>query len=248
MKKILAMVLLASTMCLVGCNNANKGGTTSSNNGSTQTETASKDTNNTSNNTSVYKTENVKITNPDEALAKLKAGNERFVNDKSELINVTSERRNELLEGQSPYAVILSCSDSRVTPTTIFDAGLGEIFDVRVAGNVVDDHALGSIEYAVEHLSTPLIVVMGHESCGGVTAAYEQMQNKTETEGYIGELVETIEENIQGATSLDEAIEMNRDKVAATVESDPVIKHLIDEGKVKLVKAYYDLDGRAIFE
>ena len=100
----------------------------------------------------------------------LEDGNERFLNDKSELRNVNSERRDELKEGQSPYAVIVSCSDSRVTPTTVFNAGLGEIFDIRIAGNVVDDDALGSIEYGAEHLHSPLIVVMGHQSCGAVTS------------------------------------------------------------------------------
>ena len=236
MKKIIAMVLLASTICLVGCNQGTTGDSNSSNSGSSQSE-------------AVYKTDSVKITDADEALAKLKEGNERFVNDKSELINVTSERREELEEGQSPYAVIVSCSDSRVTPTTICDAGLGEIFDIRIAGNVVDTNALGSIEYAVEHLHTPLIVVMGHESCGAVTAAYEKMAQGTEAEqGNLGALVDSIEANIQGSASLDEAIEMNRDKVAEIVEADPIVKALLDEGSVKLVKAYYDLDGRVIFE
>ena len=242
MKKIIAMVLLASTICLVGCNQGTTGDSNSSNSGSTQSETASNDK-------AVYKTDSVKITDADEALAKLKEGNERFVNDKSELINVTSERREELEEGQSPYAVIVSCSDSRVTPTTICDAGLGEIFDIRIAGNVVDTNALGSIEYAVEHLHTPLIVIMGHESCGAVTAAYEKMGQGAESEqGNLGALVDSIEANIQGSASLDEAIEMNRDKVAEIVEADPIVKALLDEGSVKLVKAYYDLDGRVIFE
>ncbi len=105
----------------------------------------------------------------------LKDGNARFVTDTSILRNVNQERRDYLKSGQNPYAVIVSCSDSRVTPTTVFNAGLGEIFDVRLAGNVVDDDALGSIEYAVEHLNTPLVVVMGHQSCGAVTATYNEV-------------------------------------------------------------------------
>ena len=105
----------------------------------------------------------------------LKDGNTRFLTDTSILRNVSQERRDYLKSGQNPYAVIVSCSDSRVTPTTVFNAGLGEIFDVRLAGNVVDDDALGSIEYAVEHLNTPLVVVMGHQSCGAVTATYNEV-------------------------------------------------------------------------
>ena len=145
MSKKLTAFLLLFTLALTGC-----GESTQSNNMSS------------TNNNSQYKTEDIQITNADEALARLKAGNERFVNNKSELINVTSERRDQLLDHQSPYAIVVSCSDSRVTPTTVFNAGLGEIFDIRIAGNVVDDDGLGSIEYAVEHLNTPLIVVMGH--------------------------------------------------------------------------------------
>lgn len=102
--------------------------------------------------TSSYKTENVKITNADDALKKLKDGNKRFKDNNTQLINVTSDRRDQLKDGQSPYAIVVSCSDSRATPSTVFNAGLGEIFDIRLAGNVVDDDALGSVEYGVDHL------------------------------------------------------------------------------------------------
>ena len=105
------------------------------------------------------------------ALAKLKAGNKNFVADKLDGKLQDSSRRKDLTGGQSPYAIILSCADSRVVPELAFDSGLGEIFVIRVAGNVANTSSIASIEYAVAHLGVNLIVVLGHESCGAVTAA-----------------------------------------------------------------------------
>ena len=169
-----------------------------------------------------YETEDVRITNPDEALKRLK-------------------------EGQHPYAVIVSCSDSRVTPTTVFNAGLGEIFDIRIAGNVVDDDALGSIEYGVEHTGAPLVVVMGHESCGAVTAAYDETHNNAHAEGNIEDLVEKILPSVKNAKDIDEGIHNNIDNVAKEINNDAIVKHLVDQGKVKVVRAYYSLDGKVTF-
>ena len=202
---------------------------------------------NTSSN-SAYKTENLEIKDADNALQKLKDGNDRFVNDKSELINVTKERRDQLKDGQNPYAVVVSCSDSRVTPNIVFNAGLGEIFDIRLAGNVVDDDALGSIEYGVAHENAPLIVVMGHESCGAVTAAYNKYTKGTAVEGNIEEIVEEIEPSIGKDKTLDDAIRTNVTNVANEIKNDQIIKKLIDSGKVKVVEAYYSLDGKVEFK
>lgn len=202
---------------------------------------------NTSSN-SAYKTENLEIKDADNALQKLKDGNDRFVNDKSELINVTKERRDQLKDGQNPYAVVVSCSDSRVTPNIVFNAGLGEIFDIRLAGNVVDDDALGSIEYGVAHANAPLIVVMGHESCGAVTAAYNKYTKGTAVEGNIEEIVEEIEPSINKDKTLDDAIRTNVTNVANEIKNDQIIKKLIDSGKVKVVEAYYSLDGKVEFK
>ena len=202
---------------------------------------------NTSSN-SAYKTENLEIKDADNALQKLKDGNDRFVNDKSELINVTKERRDQLMDGQNPYAVVVSCSDSRVTPNIVFNAGLGEIFDIRLAGNVVDDDALGSIEYGVAHENAPLIVVMGHESCGAVTAAYNKYTKGTAVEGNIEEIVEEIEPSINKDKTLDDAIHTNVTNVANEIKNDQIIKKLIDSGKVKVVEAYYSLDGKVEFK
>lgn len=197
---------------------------------------------------SAYKTENLDIKDADNALQKLKDGNDRFVNDKSELINVTKERRDQLMDGQNPYAVVVSCSDSRVTPNIVFNAGLGEIFDIRLAGNVVDDDALGSIEYGVAHANAPLIVVMGHESCGAVTAAYNKYTKGTAVEGNIEEIVEEIEPSINKDKTLDDAIHTNVTNVANEIKNDQIIKKLIDSGKVKVVEAYYSLDGKVEFK
>lgn len=197
---------------------------------------------------SAYKTENLEIKDADNALQKLKDGNDRFVNDKSELINVTKERRDQLMDGQNPYAVVVSCSDSRVTPNIVFNAGLGEIFDIRLAGNVVDDDALGSIEYGVAHANAPLIVVMGHESCGAVTAAYNKYTKGTAVEGNIEEIVEEIEPSINKDKTLDDAIHTNVTNVANEIKNDQIIKKLIDSGKVKVVEAYYSLDGKVEFK
>ena len=129
---------MSLSLSLVACNNStNK--TSDSNNNNSNTSTTNE--NNTSSN-SVYKTENFEIKDTDKALEQLKSGNEIFVNDKSELINVTKEIRDQLASGQNPYAVVVSCSDSKVTPNIVFNAGLGEIFDIRLAGNVVDDDAI----------------------------------------------------------------------------------------------------------
>ncbi|WP_294154529.1 carbonic anhydrase [uncultured Clostridium sp.] len=233
-KKLTALILLTSLL-LTGCGSSAEDGKSMAQN-DTEIEL-----------TTDYITEDVLITNYDDALLRLKNGNSRFVNDQSELINVTSERRNQLLDGQKPYAVIVSCSDSRVTPTTVFDAGLGEIFDIRIAGNVVDSDALGSIEYAVEHLHSPLIVVMGHEKCGAVTAAYDKVKNGTAVEGNLNSIVDKIQPHITDADSLDEAVHENTDAVQEQIEADEIVKNLIDEGKLKVVKAHYSLDGNVTF-
>ena len=159
MKSKLITVLIITSMMLISCNE---------NNNSTNTK-------NVENSVSEFIIVDTDVSSSDEALQILKEGNARFATDKSVLRNINAERRESLKNGQNPYAVIVSCSDSRVTPTTVFNAGLGELFDIRLAGNVVDDDALGSIEYAVEHLNTPLIVVMGHQSCGAVTATYNEV-------------------------------------------------------------------------
>lgn len=196
---------------------------------------------------------------PDEALQRLLDGNKRYVENRmtgAKLCDTSA--RESLAKGQKPYAIVLSCSDSRVPPEIIFDKGLGEIFVVRVAGNVPDPVVLGSIEYAAEHLGSPLIVVLGHERCGAVTAAVDA---KGKPEGNIGAIIRTIAPAVKKAKKackecktkdckgeerpklVECAIDENMKLVAANVtRHSPVIGKLVKEGKVRIVAAKYDLD------
>jgi carbonic anhydrase len=187
----------------------------------------------------------------DDALQRLLDGNKRYVEGKLNACGeTTSAARDVLANGQKPYAIILSCSDSRVPPELIFDKGLGEIFVVRVAGNVPDPIVLGSIEYAAEHIGSPLIVVLGHERCGAVTAAVEA---KGAPHGNIGAIVKEIAPAVKKARKeaagkgkaelVETAIDDNVKLVAKNiVKRSPVIGKMIKEGKVRVVMAKYDLD------
>ena len=239
MKKKLVLIAMISVSILYGCSKGNSNTAIENN-----TEGKPIIEENVSENLNI----DTNIKSSDEALTMLKDGNERFLNDKSELRNINQQRRDQLKEGQNPYAVIVSCSDSRVTPTTIFNAGLGEIFDIRIAGNVVDDDALGSIEYAIEHCNTPLIVVIGHQSCGAVTAAYNKVIKGEALEGHIEDIVEKIEPSIDKNATLDDAINKNIEATIKKIFVDESIKKFIDEGKVKIVGAYYDLGGKVTFK
>ena len=169
--------------------------------------------------------------------------------------NSSTKVRRALAAGQSPYAIVLTCSDSRLSPEILFDQGLGQIFVVRVAGNVVAPHELGSIEYAVEHLGVPLIVVLGHEKCGAVNSTYAVYPNPVE--GNLGSLVESITpavEKVVGsnpkptdpvlqAAQVEECILENIKMVTESLEvKSPVIKEYVELHKLKIVKGKYDLD------
>jgi carbonic anhydrase len=159
-----------------------------------------------------------------------------------------------LAAGQKPFAVILTCSDSRVAPEILFDKGLGEIFVVRVAGNIVAPHELGSIEYALEHLGANLIVVLGHEKCGAVSATYGAYP--THVEGNIGSLTESIYPavdtvvagtkpagTVEQAAQVEECIVENIKLVSESLEAkSAIIKELVEKGETKIVRAKYDLD------
>ena len=232
MKSKLITVLIITSMMLISCNE---------NNNSTNTK-------NVENSVSEFIIVDTDVSSSDEALQILKEGNARFATDKSVLRNINAERRESLKNGQNPYAVIVSCSDSRVTPTTVFNAGLGELFDIRLAGNVVDDDALGSIEYAVEHLNTPLIVVMGHQSCGAVTATYNEVVKGEKVSGNMESFVKKITPSVNKNGTIDDAIHTNIDMVVKEISEDKGIKTRIDQGKVKVVGAYYDLNGNVTFK
>jgi len=183
---------------------------------------------------------------PDEALKKLIDGNNRFVQSAQAQKDIGNNRRTELTKGQHPFAVILSCSDSRVPPEHIFDQGLGDIFVVRVAGNVADSIELGSVEYAAEHLGVPLILVLGHQSCGAVKATVDGGK----PEGNIGSIVKKIAPAVKKAREtvkekdklLDAAILENTKSTAKTLtKKSSIIKHLVEEKKVKIAAGVYNM-------
>lgn len=199
---------------------------------------------------------------PDEALQKLMDGNRRYVEQQmtgSKLCDLPT--RSALAKSQKPYAIILSCSDSRVPPEMIFDKGLGEVFVVRVAGNVPDPVVLGSIEYAAEHLGSPLIMVLGHERCGAVTATVDA-KGKSTGSANIDAIVKAIEPNVKSAakgcdackgekncseTKKGELVECVIDANAKTVAANltkksKILSHLVAGKKLKIVAAKYDLD------
>ena len=182
---------------------------------------------------------------PAEAVSKLKEGNGRYTSGNLEHPGQTTERRAELTKDQHPFAVILSCSDSRVPPEIVFDQGLGDLFVVRVAGNVIDDHGLGSIEYAVDHLGARLIVVLGHQSCGAVKAAKETIAAKGKAPGHIQSLVTAIRPVVEATAKddLETTVKANvKHVVQALRSSTPILKAKVDSGEVQVIGGYYSLD------
>jgi carbonic anhydrase len=180
-----------------------------------------------------------------EAIRGLEEGNARFVSGHLQHPRQNPDRRTELSTHQSPFAVILGCADSRTSPEVVFDQGLGDLFVIREAGNVVGDHSLGSIEYAVEHLHTPLVVVMGHKRCGAVAAARETVAANGHAEGHIDSIVAGIRPAVEATVGQDAEATCKahvRNVVLALRMSEPLIRHLVEEGRVKVVGAYYDLD------
>ena len=167
------------------------------------------------------------------ALQMLKEGNERFLKGSLCEKNTYAEDREVLKDGQKPFAVVLTCSDSRVAPEIFFDQKPGDIFIVRNAGNVVDPTALGSIEYAIEHLKSPLIVVCGHSKCGAVTAAC----GGGELPPNIQSIADRIKPAVAKGGDVDQVIHQNVEVMVEQVKDDEFVKHL----KTKVVGAYYDI-------
>jgi len=184
------------------------------------------------------------IVTADSAIAELKAGNAHHVRHQYQHPRQTHARQQELVAGQHPHAEILSCSDSRVPPEIIFDQGLGDLFVVRVAGNVAADTEIGSLEYGAEHLHIPLLVVMGHESCGAVTAAVQG----GEPEGHIGALVNLIKPAVDKSRGtpgdpIANAVRVNVQMVVQQLRSStPVLSELVAQGKLKIVGGVYSLE------
>jgi carbonic anhydrase len=181
----------------------------------------------------------------DEALTKLMAGNQRYVRHEQKHPHQSLARRKELGKGQHPFAVILGCADSRVSPELLFDEGLGDLFVIRVAGNIVDDAILGSIEYAVEHLGIKLVIVLGHEKCGAVSAAVEGGI----ATGHIQAVMAAIQPSVEASGKepgdrIKNCVIANARRVARQVrESEPVLKESVEKHGVKVVAADYALDS-----
>ncbi|MCJ7443519.1 MAG: carbonic anhydrase, partial [Methanotrichaceae archaeon] len=180
----------------------------------------------------------------EQALIKLLEGNGRFVAGNVTHPNQSAERRAEVVSAQHPFAVVVSCSDSRVPPEIIFDQGIGDVFVIRTAGEVMDNATLGTIEYGVEHVNCSLIVVLGHDSCGAVKAAVAG----GEAPGHINYLVEAIKPSVDKAKGmsgdiLNNSIDVNtRDIVAQLGSTKPILSEAVKEGKLKIVGARYHLD------
>jgi len=185
-------------------------------------------------------------TTHENALQMLIDGNQRYINDMAEHPHQSAERRAEVLPSQHPFAIILSCADSRVPPEVFFDQGIGDLFIIRNAGNILDDVVIGSIEYGVEHLGVPLIVVLGHTKCGAVTAT---VHGNGQAPGHICSIVETITPAVEATRGLagDPVWNATMANIRLSVHKlkhcGPFISEFVQRGHVKVVGAIYHLDS-----
>ncbi|MBF0119710.1 MAG: carbonic anhydrase [Desulfobacterales bacterium] len=191
-----------------------------------------------------FRTSEAKEITPEKALMILKEGNNRFANGRSNHPNQNAERRKKLKTGQYPFAAIISCSDSRVPLEIIFDQGIGDLFIIRDAGNIIDDMALGGIEYAIKYLESKIIIVLGHDKCGAVAATLKGGK----VPGHIAKIVEQIQPAVDKAKKLSgdtlanaikENVLLNVTKVET---SEPIIKEFVHKNKIKVVGGIYCFD------
>jgi carbonic anhydrase len=185
----------------------------------------------------------------EEALAALREGNQRFVTGKVRHAHQAADWRSHLTAGQHPFATILACSDSRVPPELVFDQGFGDLFVIRVAGNIIASDVVGSIGYAVYHLNTPLVVVMGHEGCGAVTAALAAIDGESAEPKFIAALLDHIRPGLEhldpalrGDERISAAVEANVRRSAALLSEVAEAKHALLQEHVRLAQAVYELN------
>jgi len=190
----------------------------------------------------------------DEALQRLIDGNQRFLAGQAHFPTVCKETLADLAKGQRPYATILGCSDSRVPPELIFDANFGELFIVRVAGNVVSDEVMGSLQYAGAHLHTPLFMVLGHEGCGAVKAALDSKLYDIQHRSRIQHLVDTIVpglidlSHVPEDEQFEQAVEANVRWSMHQLAETPEGRRALAEGRARIVGAVYEIaTGRVRF-
>lgn len=192
------------------------------------------------------------IQTPAQAWGRLQEGNARFVEGTRSHPNQDAARRAELVEGQAPFAAILGCGDSRLAAEIIFDLGLGDAFVVRTAGQVLDEAVLGSLEYAAGELKTPLIMVLGHDSCGAVKATKDALDSGTMPPGFIRNLVEAVLPSIispalpPGASINEMVVEHTRQTAARLVEQSSIVSDAVEAGSLAVIGVFYHLaDGKA---
>jgi len=179
-------------------------------------------------------------------IQRLKDGNARFVKDSLDGQLQDSSRRDALVSGQQPYAIVLSCADSRVVPELAFDTGLGELFVVRVAGNVANNSSIASMEYAVAHCGSQVIVVLGHQSCGAVTAAAAGGDNGHNLNHLLSHITPALAASPEGA-AINDIVKKNAQLTAQEmINRSSIIKNAVDAGTVKVLPAYYNLDTGAV--
>ena len=176
--------------------------------------------------------------------SELKEGNERYASGQSINAVTDAETRRSLVGSQHPYAAVLGCADSRAIPELIFDAGIGEVFSVRVAGNVINPQNNGSLEYAVAHLDVALVVVMGHQNCGAVSATLDNYDGP----GHIQSITEAISDAIDDAKdlpgdTLTNTVKANAQRMARLLrETGPILSAAVEAGTLRIVPAYYDFE------
>lgn len=183
----------------------------------------------------------------DKALKRLLNGNKRYISAVQSHPNQTPQRRSEIARGQLPFAAILGCSDSRVPPEIIFDQGLGDLFVIRIAGNLIDDMVLGSLEYAAIHLHTPLIMVLGHSQCGAVHAA----RQTTNAEGHICCLTEKIRSLMEKVKKtedvVDDVVKANAKFISEQLKaSEPILSNLVQDNRFDIIPAFYELESGVV--
>lgn len=193
-------------------------------------------------------------------IAKLKEGNSRFLKDQMQHQGQTSSKVKELIKGQHPFAVIVSCSDSRVSPEIVFDQGLGDLFSIRTAGNVMSDYEEGSVEYAAEHLHSKLIVVMGHYGCGAVKAFLDYVEKGNDdnvsehhekTADHISSIIEKLAGEEEESTVINEKGDHYAPAVKANVingvkqlrNSQPILSKLYEDKEIQIVGAIYNIES-----
>ncbi len=180
--------------------------------------------------------------NIEQVISRLQEGNSRFVADNLNRELQDNTRREHLTSGQEPFAIVLSCADSRVVPEMAFDAGLGELFVVRVAGNIANSSSIASIEYAVAHCGSQVIVVLGHESCGAVTAAVAGGDNGYNLNHLLSHITPAISASKEGA-AINDVVKTNAQLTVEELKNrSSIIGKAVDSGQVKIVPAYYNLD------